>query len=134
MCMIIDKRVKVTETEDGYLVAYKNVNQHGMSPFQYSHTFVVGENQSSRSCAELTKREDKGEWVIEGFHLFVNKDDAIKSAVRWHDKTIKVYFKPEDVVATGVWEDNTSCQNVVVTKLIVKSLEKVKGEQPCALK
>ena len=40
-------------------------------------------------------------------------------------KLIEVYFKPEDVVATGVWDDAVTPENVVVTKMLIKTLKDI---------
>ena len=73
--------------------------------------------------------------VHHGFHIcptrselrkLRNKNKNYRTITIEKNKIIKVYYKPEDVIATGFWSDDHNIKTVVVNKLIVKSLDNVR--------
>lgn len=130
MCLKIDNTVHNTRRkENGYCVAYKNVTKkiiHGreenLSPFNNKHKYNIGVNIANVGSALLTEEEVSTCCIDHGFHLFLDYKVAKRIAKEYNNKTIKVYYKPEDVRAYGIWEDRP-IRNVVVTKLLVKSLK-----------
>jgi hypothetical protein len=140
--MIIDKSVKLPKVNMlGFCIGYKNVIKEdmktdgisngvleNMSSYRaivdgpaYAHIYKIGKNVSNRICKKASVIEiELG--VNEGFHTFLNKESAIKDA-RDEDKTIRVYFRPKDVVSTGVFYSKPC---VVTTKLTIKSLRALK--------
>ena len=127
MCLFINNKVRNNHhKEDGYCVAYKNVTQTNYSPYKGGYKYSVGENISNRPTTPLTCAEIIHNEIEKGFHLCLKYKDAKTTGKKYFtpDKTIKVYYKPEDVVSYGMWENGKE-KTVVVTKLIIKSLEGV---------
>lgn len=127
--MIINRRVKLPKVDkDGYYKGYKVVRSNNRSIFEY-FLYKIGENKSGRKSITLNALEEVNKVIEKGFHLFLNKRDAIfEKEGRWDYKIIEVFFKKENVVATGYWEKENTEENVVVTKLMVKSLEDISKE------
>jgi len=126
--MIISDTINLPEIDkDGYYKAYKVIENKNISLYN-NFTYKIGWNQSSRKTKELTF--DETYLVEKGFHLFLNKCDAINECGRLANecgrlaKVIEVYFKRENVVATGFWNIQY-IKNVVVTKLLIRSLQDV---------
>ena len=122
MCMSLNKRVKLPKVNSqGYCLAYKVVRYNHISTYQ-NYAYCEGVNYSGRGDKRLTALEKELGEVSAGFHLFVNLRAAKFYANQANCKIIEVYFKPVNVVALGTWGIN-GMHNVVVTKLVVKSLE-----------
>jgi len=128
MCLSINKNVKLPKVQkDGYCIGYKVVYHHDTSIYQ-CHKYVLGINKSNRRQKPLYLFETNREEVHQGFHIFLRLRTAKKMLVNRTGcrKIIKVFFKPENVVALGTWENS---HNVVVTKLLVKSLNNICKEE-----
>lgn len=102
----------------GYKFFYKDTLTDIASPF-YPHTWERGWNVSSRLNKKLNVTEKMDKIVYAGFHIFVNRADALQESKSRTSGIIirKVWFKLEDVVATGVY---TYYDNVVVMKLYAR--------------
>ena len=126
MCLVINKKVRNNHhKENGYCVAFKNVTPDNFSPYRVGkgHEYFIGVNISDRISPKLTTEEIRYNQVEKGFHLFLNYKSAKEIGKKYKDKTIKVYYRQEDVVSYGTWDDPLNENIVVVTQLIVKSLK-----------
>jgi len=119
---------------DGYLVGYKVINDGDHSFVYSSHGWKEGLNRSNRRTITISKREKEHGIILKGFHIFVTKKAAISyigiGDAKRYNKTIKVYYKPTDIVSYGYTEVlekhlKKCLKTVVVTKCMVKSLEVV---------
>jgi len=145
MCLRINNAVKLPKTDkDGYCKGYKAISSDqspnlslfaGLSlDWMNRYKYFKGINQSSRLNKKLNDTEIFRGWVDHGFNLFLNKKDSLlfKNKVLFKNKDypikiIVAYFKPEDVVTTGTWPCGTkNYDNVVVTKMLIKSLKGIK--------
>jgi len=140
MCLVVDKSIKPNKpNKDGFCIGWKIVKEDNSALIQDDWVYQLGENLSSRCYHSIDGREEIT--VYEGFHLFLNKNGARKLweyRKKRYDKDytskklIKVFYKPEDVVAYGkmaysfLGDPINETPNVVVDKLTIKSLEKVK--------
>jgi len=125
MCLKIDNTISLPKVdEDGYYKGYKVIYPNNYSILR-GYLYQMGLNQSSRKNVNLYTSEKNYKLIDLGFHLFLNYKSAkiLASYQKSGAKVIEVYFKQEDIVATGKW---SSYRNVVVTKLLVKSLEEVR--------
>jgi hypothetical protein len=84
--------------------------------FKWRH----GWNESYRNDPYLNFHEEMTGSVQFGFHIFLNKKDAL-SILPQHYKAFcrKVYFKLSDVIATGTWDSNNE-RCVVVERLFAR--------------
>ena len=131
MCLVINKKVRNNHRkEDGYYVGYKVIYKESNESIYRDHIYKTGVNHSDRKDKALAEYEITQGAVHYGFHLFLNlKDARQKSCGYGQRKIIKVFYKPEDVVVYGNWEEERGSSNVVVTKVLVKSLNGIsKGE------
>jgi len=130
MCLVINKKVRNNNhKEDGYCVGYKSIYKDSNESIYRDHIYRIGENKSDRGDNTLTQSETLYLTVHYGFHLFLHLRDAKDKTLGYSQrKIIKVFYKPEDVVAYGNWEEERGSPNVVVTKVLVKSLNDIKGE------
>ena len=126
MCMHVkDEAVNPKVLKNGFVLGYKILinNDRNVSPCEY-FKYVLGENISDRISKERFEYEKYG--IVKGFHIFRN----LKSAKIWLDmneKIIKVYYKPEDVVAYGdTFYGLTKLPTVVTMKLTIKSFDGIK--------
>lgn len=134
--------------EDGYCIAYKVIRKNNFSIFCQKETFIyhIGENIPDATfhpdiyAFYLNKNYVEGERVDYGLHLFLDKSIA-KGLISWNEKhimnssenmkIIKVYYKPEDVIAYGrsntfhSFDDKEVEKSVVVRKLTIKSLDPI---------
>jgi len=130
MCLFVEKIKKPKVHKNGFCTAWKVITDDNKSPFfnvisQYRvHSYQIGEN---------IDKFYNGIDVDYGFHLLLKKGDAkILSKDKCFSrpvKAIKVFYKPEDVIAYG--KSNVTILNnlphgVTVKKLTVKSLDEVK--------
>ena len=137
MCLIIDKKVRNNHhKEGGYCVGYKVLRSDNRSPYQFA-TYGIGWKEATLRIEPYPTYK-----VNYGLHIFLNKKEAIleRSSPDSPDspdfKIIKVYYKPEDVIAYGtfdMWRLSlanvniiTSVVNVAVKKLLVKSLKDIR--------
>lgn len=108
------------------------------------HTYKIGTNISSRKSTKLTKEEISNRTIFNGFHVFTNLKDA-KAYIRFFPrnvpedfKIIEVWINSDDVVDRGCVATSNliskklvsiydNIKEVVVTKLIVRSLKPVVG-------
>ena len=134
MCMKIITYKKLHRpkvNQDGYCLGYKVLDLNDCSPYQ-GILYKRGINKSDRESTELTTQETFSGLIRNGFHLFLSLKEAKKEVLEWDDnivntKIVKVYFKPEDIVAIGIWDDTgINVRNAVVTKLLIKSLKNIK--------
>lgn len=128
MCLIINKVKSPKVQKDGYCVGYKVIYSSNNESIYRSNFYALGENNSTRENKALSLYEINCDKVSEGFHLFLRLKDA-KSQCNDVRKVIRCFFKPEDVVAFGTWECGDGCPNVVVTKLLIKSLDHICKEK-----
>jgi len=144
MCLRVNKKVRNNHhKENGYCVAYKVIFHDNTTLFARCDDFVytIGENVPYRLYELDYKRSlfqrFNDETVYFGLHLFLDKCIAKKLVSRHNDtdsknaKMIKVYYKPEDVIAYGKSNTFTSFdvggeKSVVVRKLTIKSLDPIK--------
>jgi hypothetical protein len=84
--------------------------------FKWRH----GWNESCRNDPYINTHEEMTGQVNSGFHIFLNKKDAL-SILPDHYKAFcrKVYFKLNDVIATGTWDTNKELC-VVVERLFAR--------------
>jgi len=140
MCLVINKNVKLPKVQkDGYCIGYKVICTNDVSLYRW-YRYFIGENNSSREDTFLTPDESSFGKVSHGFHIFLRLRTT-KNAMYFKSgyynfsstrKIIKVFYKPEDVVALGTWDKPNTSHNVVVTKMLIKSLDhicKVKEEK-----
>jgi len=128
MCLAICNDVKLPPVnKQGYCVGYKVIQPDNRSSW-YDHIYKKGVNYSNRIYKELDSHERSIQQIKNGIHVFLNLEEARREEKRWMDeKIIKVYFEPEDVVATGTYTyDGDISSNAVVLKVLVKSLNKVR--------
>jgi hypothetical protein len=138
MCLAIDKKVRNNHhKENGYCVAYKIILRNNKPPCFMSYKYKVGINH-----AKLDKREMALQGVynpllkFHGLHLILSLEEA--KAYRYNNcpdtKIIKVFYKPEDVIAYGhsVHTVGLSAKyqgrSVVVKSCLIKSLEATNKE------
>lgn len=142
MCLVVNKAVRNNHhKENGYCVAYKVIRLNNSTLFSQINKFLykVGENTPSEPSYNFNKKYYYEDRVDYGLHLFLDKSIAKKlilyneMTVQNHPenmKMIKVYYKPEDVIAYG--KSNTITfgfdieKSVVVRKLTIKSLDPIK--------
>ena len=133
MCMVVNKTIKPNKVNaEGYCVGWKVLTSDNKSPFSAGcgYQYKLEENVSSRPTTgyirgekvlDLFTRKNYIHRIWEGFHLSLTRKDARKIFRKPQGrKVIKVFYKPQDVVAYGTFQD---IPNVVVTKLIVRSFE-----------
>jgi hypothetical protein len=86
----------------------------------YGFKWRQGWNESSRVWSCITPNEKASERIDLGFHIFLNKKDALTVTIGNCGVICrKVYFKLEDVIATGTWDlGDERC--VVVKKLFAR--------------
>lgn len=129
MCLEINKSVKLPKVnEEGYCVGYKLLLR-GTNRASFRNDFIYrkGINVSDRPSKELTDEEKTLASISKGIHVFLNFKNTKDLSIRYNgDKIIEVYFKPEDVVATGTFGAR-HC--VVVLKVLVKSLKNLAPEE-----
>ena len=149
MCLRVNKKVRNNHhKEDGYCVAYKVIFHDNTTLFARCDDFVytIGENVPYKQNENghewsLSLNSFEGQIVYFGLHLFLDKRMAKKlvehenrfGVGRGDDlcKMIKVYYKPEDVIAYGrsntfhSFDDNEVEKSVVVRKLTIKSLDPI---------
>jgi len=145
MCLLVDKSIKPNKPDkDGFCIGWKIIKENNSALIQDGYFYNLGLNFSSLYYdADIGPNFSIGyKRIYEGFHLFLNKNGARKL---WNfrkkrydkdyidnTKLIKVFYKPEDVVAYGKMEYSFSgdpineTPNVVVKKLTIKSLEGVR--------
>ena len=145
MCLVVNKTVRNNHhKENGYCVAYKVIRLDNSTLFVRSYDFLykVGENIPCEPSYIFNKKycyAERVERVEYGLHLFLDKSIA-KGLISYFERTyllqnaaenmkiIKVYYKPEDVIAYGF--SNTYRgereKSVVVRKLTIKSLDPIK--------
>ena len=129
MCLSINKNVKLPKVQkDGYCIGYKVISKLNNDSLYHFYGYEIGVNKSTREGKFLTQAEISSGTVQKGFHIFLRLRTAKKMLVNRTGcrKIIKVFFKPENVVALGTWENS---HNVVVTKLLVKSLNNICKEE-----
>ena len=140
MCLKVNKKVRNNHhKEDGYCVAYKVIFHDNTTLFARCDDFVytIGENvpyKQNEYGHNGSSMLFNNETVYFGLHLFLDKCIAKKlvsilnNAEPKNAKMIKVYYKPEDVIAYG--KSNTFRydreKSVVVRKLTIKSLDPIK--------
>ena len=132
MCLVINKRVKLPKVQkDGYCIGYKVISNMNDSVYQV-HQYTIGLNRSTRMDKRFDEYEVYNNRIERGFHIFLRlrtATDKMYRGISRYRKLIKVFFKPEDVVALGTWQLKNSSHNVVVTKMFIKSLDHIcKGE------
>jgi len=93
----------------------------------FSHTFKLGLNKSDRKEKELDWDEKHYQEIHHGFHVFLRKQDALKSLDRLaphldQKKLIEVWIHPRDVVGVGVFM-MVPC--LVASKLTIRKQEGV---------
>jgi hypothetical protein len=125
-------------------VGYKVITDKLRSPFQSAYVWKEGLNCSGRPFTELLESEEKANRVDVGFHVIASLSDAVRmrdnltgglyslfsrTSSKSH-RIIKVYVKPEDVVAVGFFKgDYTEYElNMVCTKCWVEDLEEIDAE------
>jgi hypothetical protein len=136
MCLHITKNVErdtelylktAKRNKKGYLTAYK-IFTKGIgirlgiieTPFQRS-ICVSGLNVSSRTSKQLGNSEFVFGSVVEGFHSILDVDvKNIKNYLYEGEIIRKVYFRPEWVVAVGIWRHWQNIKSIVTTKLIMR--------------
>jgi hypothetical protein len=133
--IVIDKTLLGKPNSKGLYSGYKVFDNYAAVPNSifYGHLWKRGWNNSSRICTYdrhiqanlITKEEQEKGRIWQGFHIFLNKKDAVETKnSRIHDLSVlicrKVYFKLDDVVATGGWDQHTTIKCAVVTKLFVR--------------
>ena len=138
MCMNISESRKIKLNSEGYHIGWKIVTYDNYAPYCWIHTgylYKVGENTCCRDYPLTDAEKCLGE-IRSGFHIYQTRQDARKGIKIYIDccdspsrvKIIKVYFKPEDIVAFGnvnLTDIHISTKNLVIKKLTIKSL---KGE------
>lgn len=146
MCLKVYKKIRNNHhKENGYCVAYKVIRKDNFSIFYQKETFQyhIGENVPKVTIffkSHLNRKYNVGDDVDDGLHLFLDKSMA-KGLILWNEKhsyncpenmkVIKVFYKPEDVIAYGVsntyfyFSDNEVEKSVVVRKLTIKSLDPI---------
>jgi len=138
MCLSISKEVKIPDHDkDGYCVGYKMIRHNNHASYQGNYLYELGLNESGRLTIHLTDAEARFGQINEGFHILLDFKDALNLANCWREKIIKVYFKKKDIVDTGYFYSaelaltgkETGLKTVVVTKLLVKSLEDIKNSE-----
>jgi hypothetical protein len=118
----INKRLLGKPNSKGLYSGYKVFNKFDglINSLYYGHHWRHGWNESTRICKYITPNEKASEQVDLGFHIFLNKQDALDMIP--DGCTIicrKVYFKLDNVIATGTWgEGDELC--AVVKKLFVR--------------
>jgi len=141
MCMMINNDVKLpTVDKDGYCVGYKIVMYNNSSFFFDHFKYKLGLNVSGRVSKELVPYETINQQVDAGLHIFLDLKETKKEfrarnykyfrfcplnlfSLYRDEKIIKVYFKPEDVIATGFYFIGCNSKNAVVMQLFIKSLK-----------
>ena len=132
MCLILkdDYKVKKSNKEE-YCIGWKVINKDNTQWFKSvgfmvptpNHKYIIGENISNREYKDLSTFECCSRVIEKGFHIFLYRKDARAEHYRLDsNKIIKVFYKPEDIVAYGVWEMINSSPCVVTMKLTVKDL------------
>ena len=141
MCLYADQKKKLPRVDaEGYCIGWKVVDSDNTSPFKWViprvHEYKIGlnvdlgfnssKNETGSAC---------GYRVRSGFHICATRKDARQLAKNEcfckNPRAIQVFFKPEDVVATGSSNVNLknkdgsvrSPKGIVVTKLTIKSLK-----------
>ena len=131
MCLEIVKNAKAKKPNaDGYCIGWKVVDTDNGAPYHWVHggyLYKEGKNVSDRLSKDIQSWEHKN--INHGFHVYGSRKSARLGKIRYyalaqhcpHPKTkiIKVYFKPEDVIAYGTENE------IAVIKLTINSL---KGE------
>ena len=138
MCLIIDKKIKAKKpNKDGFCIGWKLLQDNTVSPYR-GYRYKKGMN-----VATLGHEPDPNEEIHYGFHLWTTRSSARVSLKDWNIisntntnfKIIKVYYKPEDVIAYGKYsQPNHFKENspaewfrcVAVKRLTVRSLEGIK--------
>lgn len=144
MCLLKDKKVRNNHhKEDGYLVAYKIVNENNRAPFMRDFKYEVGENPAYKNPVfqPHPSRDGLLDFAFYGLHLMLSLEETKDFVVShfsdefalFNAKIIKVYYKPEDVIAYGYAIDaafynaKKNGRSVVVKSCLVKSLEDVRS-------
>ena len=139
MCMKITDPRKLKVDKNGFCTGWKLVRKvDNSAPYHWVHRPYIyneGENVCSRSV-KINDYEARIGEVRTGFHIYQTRADARLGIKIYADcmtnkptekemvKIIKVYFKPEDIVAYGLSQDilYRPAKSLVVTKLTIKSL------------
>jgi hypothetical protein len=98
----------------------RKIKEVAKSSVYYGFKWRYGWNESSRVWSCITPNEKASERIDLGFHIFLNKKDALTVTIGNCGVICrKVYFKLEDVIATGTWDlGDERC--VVVKKLFAR--------------
>jgi len=146
MCLLKDKKVRNNHhKENGYCVAYKIINENNRAPFMRDFKYKVGENPANPAykVGEIPvfqahpSRDGLRDFAFYGLHLMLSLEETKDFVVShfsdeftlFNAKIIKVYYKPEDVIAYGYAIDaafynaKKNGRSVVVKSCLVKSLE-----------
>ena len=139
MCLSLGmKKVRVKKpNKDGFCIGWKIVQLNNFAPFKSYFQYKLGENE-----AVLGKEYFPTLEIRYGFHFFTTRYAARVDILGWKaigeggkHKIIKVYYKPEDVIAYGSFSENNYLKAghpvewfdcVCVKKLTVRSLEPVR--------
>ena len=126
----IKKRVKAELDEKGFIYAWKSLYRYrggATSEFRH-HEWAVGVNASNRKSKRLTLFErisfffDKlgfGSCVFEGFHVYLNEEDAGRRNGYRLPVRVKCYKK--DFVSAGL-QSETLSENAVFTQVELEVL------------
>jgi len=148
MCLIVKDGIKLGKiNSEGFHIGWELITKDNLPvfmPMPVNLSYKIGENISNRSerCSPNDIINGTKFYIFEnmggriridfGYHLCLTRKEARAirhvgrpSQDRKTGKVIKVYYKPEDIIATGVWGDDGITKSVVVDKLTIKSL---KGE------
>jgi hypothetical protein len=110
-----------------YRMAYKILMIDNSSPIVYPPIlYKLGENISNRSSKVLTTEEEFTKKIHKGFHLLLDKKDALRFRALG-EKMIEASYKDEDVVSYGYTslDKIDKAYSVVVTKLHIRSLNDI---------
>jgi len=124
MCLYINNFVKLPKVnKEGYCVGYKTLSFDNLSIYRY-YRYVKGINKSNRKTKDMDGFERCSNNVRKGIHVYLNSEFANRDIISGNaDKIIKVYFKPEDVIKTGTFEERDCA---VVMEVLVKSLNDIR--------
>ena len=136
MCLKIDPDVQLPQANtQGYCVGYKVIRTNNYPSYQHGIPYKKGIVESDRGSKELTESEQASKNILSGIHIFLDFQDAKIEVDHWNrdyhnEKIIKVYFKPEDVIATGYFyayhiegSDVIKFKTTVVMKVLVRSVK-----------
>ena len=131
MCLKIDNSVTLPKpNKKGLIKGYKKVSitANSAASINYpNYQWQAGWNYSGRTNPTLTLNEKTTRIVSNGLHVYKHNEGRLKGLPPYYQYAkLRVYFKPEDVIAKGVTDKRFSffkSKSFVVTKVFVEKRE-----------